>query len=166
MNLKKNLLSNQNMGLKLILELNNKTKEKFSKKILSNVFKDTIISAEMPCLEEKTIELSVAMVAEDEMQELNCRYRRKKIPTDVLSFGEYEKKQQICREKKSEIFLGELVLCPEYIARNAREDKETFEYAMQYIVSHGILHLLGFGHGKKMFSLQREVADNQQKKSK
>ena len=34
----------------------------------------------------------------------------------------------------------------------------SFEYELAYIFSHGILHLLGFEHGEKMFGLQEKIA--------
>ncbi|MDD5397070.1 MAG: rRNA maturation RNase YbeY [Candidatus Moranbacteria bacterium] len=146
--------------MKFILEINNKTAQKFSKKKFLGVFARTLELAKLQCLENKTLELSVALVAEDEIQTLNTQYRQKKKPTDVLSFCEYESVKDLCNEKQEHVFLGELIVCPEYIRKNAQEDGESLEYALTYIVSHGILHLLGFDHGKKMFDLQRKVADD------
>ncbi|KKQ44137.1 MAG: putative rRNA maturation factor [Candidatus Moranbacteria bacterium GW2011_GWC2_37_8] len=148
--------------MKLILEINNKTPQKVVKKTFLSVFGRTLDLVSMDCLKDKTIELSVALVGEEEMHSLNLQYRKKDKATDVLSFSEYETTALLCKQAStsdSEIFLGEIILCPNYIANNAHEDGEAFEYALNYIISHGILHLLGFPHGKKMFSLQRKVAD-------
>ncbi len=112
--------------------------------------------------EGKKFELSLALVSEEEIKTLNRQYRKKNAATDVLSFAEYEGRQALLLEnlktQGSETFLGELIICPAYVKKNALEDGETFDYAMTYIVSHGILHLLGFRHGEKMFALQRAVA--------
>lgn len=147
--------------MKLILEVNNKTPQKVSKKTFLSVFKNTLEITGFDFLNDKSIELSIALVPEDEMKKLNSDYRKKNKPTDVLSFGEFDQKDLLLAEaeRTDEIFLGEIILCPEYIARNAQEDGETFEYALNYITSHGILHLMGFPHGKKMFAMQRNVAD-------
>lgn len=147
--------------MKLILEVNNKTPQKVSKKTFLSVFKNTLEITGFDFLNDKSIELSIALVLEDEMKKLNSDYRKKNKPTDVLSFGEFDQKDLLLAEaeRTDEIFLGEIILCPEYIARNAQEDGETFEYALNYITSHGILHLMGFPHGKKMFAMQRNVAD-------
>ena len=141
------------------LEFNNTTKDKFTKKFFAEIVSETLLQADMECLAEKNVELSVALVSEKEIHELNLEYRKKNRPTDVLSFCEYEKKEAVCEDKKKNIFLGELVVCPEYIAEVSRKENEPLDYSLSYIVSHGILHLLGFGHGKKMFSLQMQVAD-------
>jgi probable rRNA maturation factor len=146
--------------MKLKLELNNTTKEKFTKKFFQEIFLETMRVAGMECLEKKTVELSVALVGEDEIRRLNSQYRKKDKATDVLSFCEYEKKELICSEKNPDIFLGELIICPGYVAKVSEEEKEPLEYSLKYIVAHGILHLLGFPHGKKMFALQALVANN------
>ena len=147
--------------MKFILEVNNKTPQKVAKKTFLSVFSGTLKLVSLVCLENKTVELSIAMVSEEEMQLLNKQYRKKNAPTDVLSFSEYETVAELCAQagKEKVVFLGEIILCPTYIANNAKEDGESFEYALKYICSHGILHLLGFPHGKKMFALQRAVAD-------
>lgn len=147
--------------MKLILEINNKTPQKVSKKTFLGVFKNTLEISGYHFLTEKNIELSIALVSSEEMKKINSEYRSKNKPTDVLSFGDFDQKDLLLAELKrtDEIFLGEIILCPEYIANNAKEDNETFEYALNYITSHGILHLMGFPHGKKMFTMQRQVAD-------
>ncbi|EKE19094.1 MAG: hypothetical protein ACD_9C00140G0001 [uncultured bacterium] len=149
--------------MKLILELNNTTTQKFSKKKFLSVFERTLELANLKCLESKILEVSVALIEEEEIEKLNTQYRKRNKPTDVLSFCEFESMQQLCKTKEEQIFLGELIVCPEYIAQNA-DDGETAGHAMDYIVSHGILHLLGFDHGKRMFSLQQSVANQLEKK--
>ncbi|EKE25743.1 MAG: hypothetical protein ACD_5C00047G0004 [uncultured bacterium] len=147
--------------MKFILEVNNKTPQKVSKKTFLGVFKNTLEIANFEFLKDKSIELSIALVSSDEIKTLNKDYRRKNKPTDVLSFGDFDKRDLLLAEaeRADDIFLGEIILCPEYIAKNAQEDNETFQYALNYITSHGILHLMGFPHGKKMFTMQRNVAD-------
>lgn len=147
--------------MKIILEVNNKTPKKVSKKTFLGVFRYTLELANYEFLKDKKIELSVALVPLEEMKTLNNDYRKKNKATDVLSFGDHDKKELLLQEslRSDEIFLGEIILCPDYISKNAEEDGETFEYALNYITSHGILHLMGFPHGKKMFTMQRQVAD-------
>lgn len=128
-----------------------------------SVFKRSLELADVVCLKGETLELSIALVNEDEIKALNSQYRKKNSPTDVLSFCEYESMEDICEKKQTidgqQIFIGELILCPTYIKRNADEDSESMEHALVYITAHGILHLLGFNHGKKMFTLQASVAE-------
>lgn len=154
--------------MKFILEVNNATKHKFPKNFFLDIFKHVLKIVGREELAKRELELSIAIVNEDEIKILNKQYRKKNSPTDVLSFCEYEKIEDLCAQNmpddKQRIFLGELVVCPDYVQKNADEDGETLEYALTYITAHGILHLLGFEHGKKMFALQKQVADELIKK--
>lgn len=127
------------------------------------VFEYTLELAKMNCLENQTLELSVALVGEKEMHALNNQYREKDSVTDVLSFCEHASTKELCAQsnanKDGQLFIGELILCPAYVKQNVDEG-ESLEHALAYITAHGILHLLGFDHGKKMFSLQAAVADH------
>ena len=95
------------------------------------------------------------LVSEEEIKELNQKYRKKNKPTDVLSFEPSEKK-----------FLGELVFCPQVVSMQAREHGFLFKEELAYLVLHGTLHLLGYDHEKedkeaqKMLSLQDEIFDD------
>jgi probable rRNA maturation factor len=108
---------------------------------------------------KEEVGVSVAFVGPEDIQTLNGVYRRKDRVTDVLSFPEYAGRADMERDRSGRLFLGELVLCYDYIAQAADEDGVPLEQEMAYIVSHGILHLLGFRHGKKMFGLQDEVSE-------
>lgn len=145
--------------MRLIVELNNKTAYRFTAKKLERIFKKTIVESAIGYLADKDVEVSVAFVAERDIQDLNKRYRRKNKPTDILSFAEYEHADMFL-EASADIFLGQLVACPEYIEKSAKDRNIPFDDELVYVLSHGFLHLLGFSHGKKMFSIQQKVADS------
>lgn len=75
-----------------------------------------------------------------EMARLNADFRGKEGPTNVLSFpaelppGPWEPA------------LGDIVICPEVVAREAREQGKAAEAHWAHMVVHGSLHLLGFDH--------------------
>ncbi len=108
---------------------------------------------------EKQVSVTVAFVSEEEIKRLNKTYRRKNKVTDILSFPEYASKNEISGSASEEIFLGDLIVCYDYLVRAAKEDGVTLEQEMAYIISHGVLHLLGFRHSKKMFFLQDTVSE-------
>lgn len=142
------------------LEINNLTGFDVSEDFLLEVCKKTLMKSEMECLFKKNISVSLALVSEEEIKRLNLEYRSKNQPTDVLSFSEYAKNEDLCNNKEEDIFLGEIILCPSYIKMSSVEQGTSFMFETAYIFSHGILHLLGFGHGRKMFSIQEEIAKN------
>lgn len=88
-------------------------------------------------------ELSLALVDEDEMTELNRRYRNIEGPTDVLSFG----CDDPCPVESDEpITLGDVVIAPTVAERQAAEYGHTVEQELNLLLVHGILHLLGYTH--------------------
>lgn len=106
---------------------------------------------------DATVGIGVALVSEDEIQALNRTYRKKDRPTDILSFPGFPKRTDIVA-KGGRVEIGDLVLDPSYIRLAAEEDGVSFETEMAFIFSHGVFHLLGYRHGRKMFSMQEAVA--------
>jgi probable rRNA maturation factor len=110
-------------------------------------------------VEGKYISVGVASVTLAEMQALNERYRKKDAPTDVLSFPEYAGRTVIETETKSEISLGDIVLSCDIVRSQAKEDGVSTSRELAYLLSHGVLHLLGYNHEPEMFSIQDEICD-------
>lgn len=113
------------------------------------------------------VELSIALVDEKEMQQLNLKYRGKNKPTDVLSFPT----EEIAQEGEEipgyvpEGFphlLGDVVICPSVALKQAEEYGQTFEQEMGLLLVHGVLHLLGYDHqeeeeAEEMEAREREI---------
>jgi probable rRNA maturation factor len=88
-------------------------------------------------------ELSVAIVDPDEIAHLNENYRGVQGPTDVLSFG----CDDVCAAEGDEpIALGDVVIAPAIAAMQAEELDVTVEAELNLLLTHGILHLLGYDH--------------------
>ena len=79
-------------------------------------------------------------VSASKIRALNRKYLRKDRPTDVLSFP--APAWEMCVPG----FLGELFVCGEVLRRQARERGLTDEQELAILVTHGVLHLLGFDH--------------------
>ena len=90
--------------------------------------------------------VSVAFIKEKEMRGLNKKYLNKNKPTDVLSFP--ETKDFMGKIKEFENILGEVVICPKFIKKNAKKLDFSFKKELSRVLIHGILHLLGYGHEK------------------
>lgn len=85
-------------------------------------------------------ELTLRVVDEAEMRDLNRRYRGKDGPTNVLSFA-YEAAAGV-----GPPLLGDLVVCAPVVRREATEQGKRFEDHFAHMVVHGCLHLLGYDH--------------------
>lgn len=90
--------------------------------------------------------VSLSFVSGGKMKSLNRKYRGKDKPTDVLSF--------IMREGK---LLGDIAICPEIAKANVEKFGTTLKSEIARLVAHGLLHLLGYRHGKRMFALQEKA---------
>ena len=89
------------------------------------------------------VELSVALVDDDEMTHLNEQYRGIVGPTDVLSFG----CDDPCPAASDEpIAIGDVIIAPDVARKQAAELGTTVEDELDLLLVHGILHLLGYDH--------------------
>jgi probable rRNA maturation factor len=90
------------------------------------------------------VELTIRMVDTQEMSELNFQYRKKIGPTNVLSFP-CELSKDIQKQMEY-ILLGDIIICPDVLAREAQEQDKSLNAHWAHIVIHGVLHLLGYDH--------------------
>jgi len=89
-------------------------------------------------------EVSIAVVDNDEMTQLNEKFRKKTGPTDVLSFP-CDAPDMICCENEP-VTLGDIIIAPEVAQVNALDLGHTVEHELNCLLVHGILHLLGYDH--------------------
>jgi len=121
-----------------MLEVVNFTRQRIEKKFFEKIVKNVLKSEK----KEKQ-KVSVFLVGEKRIKDLNKKYKKKNKSTDVLSFGEVS--NFIEPEKKR---LGEIVICLEKVKKNARKYKNPFKKELARVLIHGILHLLGYNHEK------------------
>ena len=93
-------------------------------------------------LDRPGAELSVALVDDAAIAELNERYRGEPVPTDVLSFS-LEDGPHV--EHRGPL-LGDVVISLESAARQARRGRRSLEDEVVRLLIHGALHLVGYDH--------------------
>lgn len=101
-------------------------------------------------------ELTVRFVASEESQMLNRDYRGRDKPTNVLSFP-FEAPPGVAIA-----LLGDLVICHDVVASEARQQQKPLVEHYAHMVVHGTLHLLGLDHIEDdeadiMEQLEREI---------
>lgn len=89
--------------------------------------------------------VSLSVVSDDHMHELNRSWREVDRPTDVLSL-ECERPDDPDLAPGEPCELGDVVLAPAYIARQATSFGTTAADETRLLLVHGILHLLGYDH--------------------
>lgn len=107
-------------------------------------------------------ELSVVFVDVPTMTDLHVRWMDEPGPTDVLSFPMDELTPPRDDEPAPEGLLGDVVICPEVAVRQAAEAGHDVRTEYGVLLTHGILHLLGYDHAEPdeerlMFGLQRRL---------
>ncbi len=107
-------------------------------------------------------ELSITFVDEDSMSELHEEWMDLEGPTDVMSFPMDELREGREGQLAPEGLLGDIVMCPSVAAQQARIAGHSTEEEMLLLLTHGILHLLGYDHvepedERVMFTLQRKL---------
>ncbi len=79
--------------------------------------------------------------------EINKEYREKDYPADIITFAIYadtEPSERIIFD--GEINLGEVIIALDKVQEEALKKNVSFDYELSFLISHGILHLLGFDH--------------------
>lgn len=102
---------------------------------------------------QRSGELSIRIVDETEMSELNGQYRNKPKPTNVLSFP-----CQLPAPIRGHL-LGDIVICAPVIEREAKEQEKNLSAHWAHMLIHGVLHLCGFDHENEQDALLMESTE-------
>lgn len=94
---------------------------------------------------KRDVEISITYVDEDEMHVLNRQWRDIDRTTDVLSF-ECDNPFDDSIPVEETLELGDIILAPEVIARQAPGFGNTPQDECRLMLVHGLLHLLGYDH--------------------
>jgi probable rRNA maturation factor len=113
------------------------------------------------------VELSIRLVDVDAMTALHVHFMKEPGPTDVLAFPMDELNDQRDDLESADLpptLLGDVVLCPEVAAGQAKQAGHSTQDELDLLCTHGLLHLLGYDHGdaaeeREMFGLQTQLLE-------
>ncbi|AMJ39900.1 MAG TPA: rRNA maturation RNase YbeY [Clostridium sp.] len=143
--------------------IDNRTEEAFSLELSQTIEKIIIDSLayegfEMPC------EVSVSIVDNEEIHQINRQFRDIDRATDVLSFPllTFEEGEIPDLNEKEEVLLGDIIISLERAREQAEEYGHSLKREIAFLTAHSMLHLLGYDHmeeeeEKEMFAKQREI---------
>ena len=110
-------------------------------------------------LELDEADLTICFVSDVEIARMNQAFRKKKGPTDVLSFPAIDRRrpalarsQHATRLRRKHVaaetpyFLGDVAISPSVARRNAKKLGRTLPSELKILILHGVLHLLGYDH--------------------
>ena len=94
------------------------------------------------------VEVSVILVDNPYIQELNAMYRHIDQPTDVLSFAmaESAEEDEFSTPEEAPELLGDIFISLERAVEQAGAYGHSFQRELCFLAVHGLLHLLGFDH--------------------
>ena len=99
------------------------------------------------------LDLEISFCSEDQIRELNKKFRGKDSATNVLSFPDQELK---IMSKKC---IGELLICQNILEREALEqEKRTLDHFIHLII-HSMLHIVGYGHENENDAILMETKE-------
>ena len=118
---------------------------------------------------EENCAMSVIIVDNEEIQNINREYRQKDAVTDVISFAleesvvedDFPAIQEVMDESRE---LGDIFVSFQRAQEQAVEYGHSFKRELGFLVVHGFLHLNGYDHmtdeeEAEMFDLQRDILD-------
>ena len=93
-------------------------------------------------------EIGLLLLDEETARAYNRDYRQKDYATNVLSFALDEGGQAALAGLSGSlpVLRGDLVICPQVVAREAAEQGKTLEAHFAHLTLHGVLHLMGYDH--------------------
>ncbi|MEN0057499.1 MAG: rRNA maturation RNase YbeY [Bdellovibrio sp.] len=101
---------------------------------------------------QSSAQITLVFLDKKAARKINFEFRGRDYATDVLSFEALEPGS-----------LGELILCPDVLKKQAQEHGLSYRHELGYMLLHGVLHLLGYDHetneadARKMFALQDRI---------
>jgi probable rRNA maturation factor len=113
-----------------------------------------------------TTDVTICLVSDAEIARMNEVFRKKKGPTDVLSFPAIARRKPVRKRRPRPTvpkaadratargklavpgiqYLGDVAISPATARRNAKEFGRTLPNELQILILHGVLHLLGYDH--------------------
>lgn len=146
-------------------EINVESLEEFANKVANECVKS------FEAIRDTGFDVSIYIVDDEQIQKINLEHRGMDKPTDVLSFPMNEMHNGTSSEsldvdeETGNILLGDIIISLPTCNRQADEYGHSFEREFAFLLSHGMMHLLGFDHmndhdAEKMFGAQEKVLNS------
>lgn len=104
---------------------------------------------------DRSAEVSVSFVDNNEIRRLNKLYRDKDKPTDVLSFPLGENGVYDINNETGAVLLGDVVISIETAIKQAKMYNHPLEREVGFLTVHSMLHLLGYDHETSPLEAER-----------
>jgi len=130
-----------NIGMKLILDIAADSRYQFDRKRVKEALTKVLDEQGMA---KGVVKISLSVVGERKIRELENKYFHQDIVTDVLSFPLEE--GEAMPDDEDGLSLGDIVICYPQAKRQAIQWNRIVDEEMEFLACHGLLHLLGIHH--------------------
>ena len=137
--------------MKIAIE-NRQKRQKIKKVLLRRVARKILSVSGCP-----DAQLSILIVGDEEIRQINRDYLGRDKPTNVISFAMQEGEGQGIQPD----LLGDVVISAETTARDAADAGLSFESELYFLLLHGILHLLGYDHERGTHEDARQMEERE-----
>tara|TARA_B110000014_G_C19890139_1_gene460566 strand:+ start:172 stop:612 length:441 start_codon:yes stop_codon:yes gene_type:complete len=95
---------------------------------------------------KKDITMNLVSLGEKEISEQNKRAFNQNSVTDVIALPIYSDLNDICSERNTDGFVGDILINRTEVRKNALVYGKSMIEELELVIIHGILHLFGFSH--------------------
>jgi probable rRNA maturation factor len=127
--------------MKLILDIVADSRYPFDRKRIKVALEKTLKEQEITC---GTVKISLSVVGERKIRDLEKKYFGESKVTDVLSFPLEE--GEVMPDDSDGLSLGDIVICYPQAKRQAIQWNRVVDEEIEFLACHGLLHLLGIHH--------------------
>ena len=108
---------------------------------LKNLFDKSCLSG----FDFETITFDILFCDSSKTHQINKEYRDKDYPADIITFAIFaDDDSKFVFD--GDINLGEIIIALDKVKEEAKKKNVSNEYELYFLISHGIMHLLGFDH--------------------
>jgi probable rRNA maturation factor len=129
---------------------------RFSRREIAEFVRRVLIALRV---DDNILEVSIAIIDDDAMRNLNRKFRKKNKTTDVLTFPADDSDADPNASGRP---LGDIVISIDQARHQATDQKHSLAIEVRYLILHGILHALGYDHEKdsgEMNALELELRE-------
>ena len=145
------------------LLIDNRTEEMLTAELEETIRKAVAESLKYEAFDENC-EISVSIVDNEEIRQINKQFRNIDRATDVLSFPmlTFAEGEEAEVNENDEIILGDIIISLERAREQAEEYGHSLKREIAFLTAHSMLHLLGYDHMEpeeeaEMFDRQKEI---------
>lgn len=127
-------------------DINNERYNEFLDKLYEDDYLETYVKKVLELEEiesDRPLYMSILLTDNVNIQIVNRDFRGKDMPTDVISFAYHETEDFDIGPYDT---LGDIVISLERVEEQASEYNHSFQREFYYVLTHGILHILGYDH--------------------